>query len=154
MSCENRNDINFTYEWNKTNFNLNLLSSDPTYMLNYGDTLSLTLNKDIVSTKPTKIVVKSDKNGELELSSEDGITYSGVIPTSWTKEDDFQVIMTWGKKYLLWQGMLNYTTSLVDDNSYYWNVAMVKLSQKDDGKYHLVATKSANGIELNWEEIE
>lgn len=58
-----------------------------------------------------KVVLTSDKNGTLELTSTDNLTWNGIVPSTWNEQDTFAVSMTYGKDIQLWQGLLNTGTS-------------------------------------------
>lgn len=122
FKTNDRCDLHFTYDWNKTNLFYNVLKSQPVYFLNAGDTLELTL-KNIqpdevyvlfddsilkLSNEATtlKYVFSSDgkkiytSNGqpvlaEVSIGGTTGIynaTWGGTIPKDWLSQGDFQVI--------------------------------------------------------------
>lgn len=112
--CPHRCDIEFDYGVN-TDLNLSLLSSEPIYILNAGDTISFTLNSDKIKNPQdvSNVKVVSAKNGTLELTSSDNLTWSGTIPSTWNTQDTFSVNITYGKDIQLWQGLLNATESSI-----------------------------------------
>lgn len=152
--CPDRCDLELSYEWDKSNGNLIWIKSSPIYLLNYGDTISITLNDNLIKIENiTSFKIVSNKNGELELepSAENYYICNGTIPTSWKEKDVFKVILTYGKKILLWQGLLNY--GMTDNSNSYsiWEKGIIKLSSLDNGKYYPYVIKNDGEITLEWE---
>lgn len=97
-----RCDIEFTYEWKTINNYLDYLTDTPTYLLNAGDTFSITF-KSIIPTNVTLV----SSSYSIELTRSD-MTWSATIPTSDTKQESFSIIIN--DSYLLYQGLLNNTS--------------------------------------------
>lgn len=109
--CPDRCDIEFDYDWKYTNLFMNWLVDNPTYFLNAGDKLTLTLKDDVFD----HVYLASEK-GKVELTKNDK-TWSVYVPATWTQTSSFQVIVERsGRKTLLYQGMLN-TLSTKTSNS-------------------------------------
>lgn len=101
-----RCDIEFTYEWKTVNNYLDYLTDTPTYLLNAGDTFSITF-KSIVPDKVTFVT----NSYSIELTQSD-MTWSATIPTTFTKQESFSIIIN--DSYLLYQGLLNNTSVQTD----------------------------------------
>lgn len=114
--CFDRDDINITYEWDKTTYRVDLVTSEPFYSITAGDTVILTLNSDALTNanQITNISIVSDKNGTLSMiPGNDSYSFKTTIPMIWNNEDIFKVILTYGgTKYLLWQGLVNSSTPM------------------------------------------
>lgn len=110
--CPDRCDIEFEYDWKYTNMCMNYLVDNPLYFLNANDKLNLTLKEDAFD----HVYLVSEK-GKVELTK-DNLTWSGTVPSSWTQTGSFQVIVERsGRKTLLYQGMLNVSSTKACDSS-------------------------------------
>lgn len=109
--CPDRCDIEFTYDWDHTNLNLNVIDGKVAYMLNGGDEVKVKIR----NVKPDGISVMNESGESIELADNGSNEWSGKIPSGWDQKGIFNVILKKGScKLLLWQGLLNYDTESLD----------------------------------------
>lgn len=141
--CPDRCDMEFYYTWNHTNLNQNIVTSQLQYLLNAGDTISISLQ--YVDPQKVKVVFN---NETLELTNDGNNTWTGTIPSTWNTTGTFNVILEKGScRMLLYEGLMNSidnsTCSLTNsiygltDSFIQTSSKGVTISRDDNGNFHV-----------------